>query len=143
ELGGELLAPEREELDHDDFGTNPAEGLQDARGPLVQTGQRDDLEPARKLEILGKLAAGEQHDVETLREGLRERQRANEVPQSERVMAVEEQPRLHPSSSRATASTSCNLSSPSSRSRVIDRSARSRRRAAAVYQRTATRSCDP
>src|SRR6185503_17659094 len=92
------------------------------------------LDLARELEVGRQVAAGEEHDAEVTRQRAGERERAHEVAQAELVVAVEEEPRRHATSSRPAARMSSSRARPAARTRVIDRSARSPRSAAAVYQ---------
>ena len=113
DLAGELRAPEREQLDEHDLRLHAAERHQDAavaelpRAVEVAVAgaeavalhaerrERDELDAVRRVDALGQVAAGEQHDLEALREPVAQRVGAHQVAEADRVLAVEEQRGLH------------------------------------------------
>ena len=161
ELDAELLAPEREHLDEHDVGRQPLVGGEDglladgqgavggapavqAREPAVEAHadrrQGDHLDPGGDRHVLGHAPALQDDDAEALGERARERERTDEVPEAERVLAVEEDRRARHhasapvSDARAARRTAARCSRPSGRIRLTARSARSESSAAATCQ---------
>jgi hypothetical protein len=127
ELGRELLAPEGEHLDQQRGRARGEERAHEhpppqhervlhraggvaadqlAVGGHAERGQRDEPDAGRRLEAARQLAAAEQGDVEALAQHLGQRERAHQVAEPHRVLAVHEQRRAavaHGTSSRAPA----------------------------------------
>ena len=173
ELGGELLAPKREQLDHHrprpdlieggedppgsqlegarDLGS-PVVGDQRPVGPHAERRQRNNPNAGGQRRVGRHRAAAEQGDLEALRERRAQRERPGEMAEAERVLAIQEQRRYsaHAATSAAeasvasaSASRSERRSMPRGRTLVIARRARSASRAAATCQRRSAGSSRP
>ena len=163
QLGRELLAAEREQLDEEHVGGRLPVGLQDHRPaepdrlldrePLVtadqrvvrvqpERGQVHDLDGPGLRELAGPRAAVQERDVEVPGQAVGQVHRAHQVPEPHRVLAVEQQsrsPHGRPSARSsvhrsAVASTCSRTASVRTSTRWTARAARSTRSAAAAYQ---------
>jgi hypothetical protein len=155
DLARELGPAEREQLDENDRGADAVERVEDAHVALApglldvealvvadeapvradaERRQRDDIDAARWRDPVRQRAAAHEHDAEALGQLGAQRVRAHEVPEADRVLAVEEQ--RHTGNASAALSSSRRRGSSSGRTRLTAGSATRASTAAAVCQRS-------